>query len=437
VFDGRSMPLARRSATARVRNEDGSVVEERRDYWTSPLGPVVYRTPTRTFIAKSTRLDAYSYFEGFYLLSRAGSLAEWNEQLRKNLVPTSNFTYADADGNILYYWNGRVPVRREGVDYRLDVEAAGKRDIWDRLYDVRDLPRMINPAGGYVQNANNPPQFVSLRDPLDMGRYPSQFERGPLALRPQLALDMLDRASNLSVADVTRIKYNTRMLLAERVKAPLIEAVRSQQNGSEALRAGADALAEWDGTVSAGSRGAVLFQTFWDGYTAAVRQPYATPWSAANPATTPFGLSDPGEAMRQLEAAVLATRKEYGSERVAWGEAHRFRIGDVDLPGDGANGTYGTFRVMRFDRIDGVDRRVAGNLPGQEDLAGFGDAWVLLVDFSQPVTGWSVLAYGQTSNLNSRHSRDQIKIFANHELRRAWYTEEEIKSHTTREYKPE
>ena len=437
LFDGRSVPLVRRQATARVRNEDGSVAEESREYWTSRLGPVVYRTPTRAFIAKSTRLDAYSYFEGFYLLSRARSLDEWNRELRKNLVPTSNFTYADADGNILYYWNGRVPVRREGVDYRLDVEASGKRDIWDRLYDVRDLPRMLNPAGGYVQNANNPPQFVSLRDPLDMGRHPTHFERGPLALRPQLALDMLDRASNLTVADVTRIKYNTRMLLSERVKAPLIEAVRAQQNGSEVLRAGADALSEWDGTVAAGSRGAVLFQTFWDGYIGAVRQPYATQWSAANPATTPFGLSDPGEAMKQLEAAVLATRKAYGSERVAWGEVHRFRIGDVDLPGDGANGTYGTFRVMRFDRVDGVDQRIAGNLPGREQLVGFGDAWVLLVDFSQPVTGWSVLAYGQTSNLSSRHSRDQITIFANHELRRAWYTEEEIKSHTTREYRPE
>ena len=141
--------------------------------------------------------------------------------------------------------------------------------------------------------------------------------------------------------------------------------------------------------------------------------------------------------MKQLEAAVIATRKAFGSERVAWGEVNRFRIGNVDLPGDGANGTYGTFRVMRFDRVAGLDRRVAGNLPGQEDLVGFGDAWVLLVDFSQPVTGWSVLAYGQTSNLNSRHSRDQIKIFANHELRRAWYTEEEIKGHTTREYRPE
>ena len=54
---------------------------------------------------------------------------------------------------------------------------------------------------------------------------------------------------------------------------------------------------------------------------------------------------------------------------------------------------------MRFDQVDGEKRRVAGNISGGEPLVGFGDAWVLLVDFSQPVTGWSVLAYAQTSDL--------------------------------------
>jgi acyl-homoserine-lactone acylase len=138
----------------------------------------------------------------------------------------------------------------------------------------------------------------------------------------------------------------------------------------------------------------------------------------------------------QLREAVRTTRASYGSELVAWGEVNRFRFGSLDLPGDGASGTYGTFRVMRFDRLDGIDRRVAGNIGDGRPLVGFGDAWVLLVDFAPPVTGWSVLAYGQTTNPASRHSSDQIRIFASHDLRRAWYTEEEIRQHTMREYRP-
>ena len=435
VFDGRSIRLTRRDLSIRVRNDNGTLRKESRTFWSTHLGPVIHRTSTRIFTVKSTRLGV-RYFEGFYLASRARSLREWLAAMAQNLVPTSNFTYADADGNILYLWNGRVPVRQNGGDYSLDVEVTRSADLWSKLHSIDELPQLLNPAGGYIQNANNPPQFVSLQDPIDMTRYPSYFERGSLALRPQLALDLLERAKKMTVADVIRLKYNTRMLLAERVRPDLLAAVQATEHPSEALRAGAATLESWDGTVAAESRGAVLFQAFWDAYTNAVRQPFAQRWNPLNPASTPAGLSDRAEAVRQLEAAVGATRIAYGSESVAWGDVNRFRFGSVDLPGDGANGTYGTFRVMRFDSVQGSQARIAGKLPDGPSLLGFGDAWVLLVDFGEPVTGWSVLAYGQTTNPASRHSADQIRIFAAHDLRRAWFTETEIKEHTTREYRP-
>lgn len=442
-FDGRSMPLVRRDVSIAVRNGDGSMRQDTRTFWRSHIGEVVFRTAGRVFVVKSTRLDAFRYFEGFYVLSKTRTLSAWQDALRLNLVPTSNFTYADADGNILYQWNGRVPVRRGGGDYRLDVPAATRADIWDRLYAVDDLPWLLNPRGGYVQNANNPPQFVSMRDPLDMGQYPPDFERGPLALRPQLALDMLEKRQTFTVDDVIRLKYSTRMLLAERVKQPLVDAVRAYPDAPDLARAGADALDAWDGRVAADSRGAVLFQRFWDTYAAAVRPPFATPWNPADPAATPSGLADPKAAIEHLADAVRATREAHGSERVAWGDVHRFRAGALDLPGDGANGTYGTFRVMRFDAPPGgggagphTPVRVAGHVSPDSAPVGFGDGWVLLVDFSGPVTGWSVLAYGQTTNLASPHSADQLPLFAAHKLRRAWYTEAEIAANTSRTYRP-
>lgn len=436
LFNGRPRPMSARDVTIRIRQDDGTVREESRTFWHTALGPVIYRTPARVFVVQSTRLDAFGYFEGFYRLARTRSLKEWMAEFRRNLVPTSNFTYADADGNILYIWNGRVPVRPDGGDYGLDVPVERAGDLWRGLHDVDDLPRLLNPPGGYVQNANNPPAFVSLRDPIDMSRFPSYFERGALALRPQLALDLLDRAGKVTVPDVIRLKYSTRMLLAERVKPALLDALRALDASSEAAAAGGAALEAWDDRVSADSRGAVLFQEFWERYTRAVDQPFETPWSEANPTSTPAGLSDYAEAVRHLEAAVRATREAHGSERVAWGEVNRFRFGSIDLPGDGASGTYGTFRVMRFDRVDGTSQRVAGNPGAGQPLEGFGDGWVLLVDFSPPVTGWSVLAYGQTTDLDSPHSRDQIRTFASHDLRRAWYTEEEIRANTAREYRP-
>jgi acyl-homoserine-lactone acylase len=363
--------------------------------------------------------------------------------MRHNYVPTSNFTYADIDGNIQYYWNARMPVRPDGRDYRLDIDASTRNDLWGSFHSIDDFPRLLNPPGGYVQNANNPPQFVSLRDPIDMSRYSSHVERGALGLRPQLALDLLDARERFSVQDVIDLKYSNRMLLAERVKRDLVEAVRADPEAPDEARAGAEVLAAWDDRVSTESRGAVLFQRFWDQYAGAVRPAFATEWQASSPATTPSGIADPAAAVTHLAAAVRWVREQYGSERVAWGEVNRFRAGMLDLPGDGASGTYGTFRVMRFAELpDGQagtdDRRVrvAGHVPGRDTPVGFGDAWVLLVDFSRPGHAWSVLAYGQTTKQDSPHSRDQLPIFAAHKLRRAWYSEADIKANLVREYRP-
>jgi acyl-homoserine-lactone acylase len=451
VFDGESLPLERRDVVVQVRTADGSLRPASRTFWSSHLGTIVHRTQDRAFAVKSTRLDAFEYYEGFYVLSKARTLEHWLAALRQNFVPTSNFTYADVDGNILYVWNGRVPVRKEGGDYRLDVDVATSADLSPRLHAVDDYPRLLNPPGGYIQNANNPPRFVSARDPIDMTRYPSYFERGPLALRPQLALDMLESQEKFSVDDVIALKYSARMLLAERVKPDLLDAARNvagssgpQVPGSEApaagmktdLIAGAAALEEWDNTVSAGSRGAVLFQRFWDLYSRATPSPFATPWNEVDFATTPRGIRDKTAAATHLGAAVRAVREQFSSERVAWGDVHRFRAGSLDLPADGIAGTYGAYRVMTFEQVPGSMLRVAGHMPGRSTLAGFGDAWILLVDFSKPATAWSVLAYGQTTRQDSPHSSDQLRLFASHQLRRAWYTEADIKTNLERSYRP-
>ncbi|MBA2257942.1 MAG: penicillin acylase family protein [Acidobacteria bacterium] len=443
LFDGESLPMQRRDVAVHVRNADGALRQETRTFWSSHLGAVVYRTPERAFAVKSTRLDAFAYYEGFYVLSKARTLDQWLAALRMNFVPTSNFTYADVDGNILYVWNGRVPVRKEGGDYRLDVDATTSADLWSRLHAVEDYPRLLNPPGGYVQNANNPPRFVSARDPIDMTGYPSYFERGPLALRPQLALDMLESKQRFTVDDVIALKHSPRMLLAERVKADLLEVARAAGSGADGpsdvrshLIDGAAALEEWDNTVSAGSRGAVLFQRFWDLYSRAAQPLFATPWSESAFATTPHGIGDRAAAVTHLAAAVRAVREQFGSERVSWGEVHRFRAGSLDLPGDGIAGTYGAYRVMTFEPVAGGPTRVAGHIPGRSSPVGFGDAWILLVDFSNPATAWSVLAYGQTARQGSPHSSDQLRLFASHRLRPAWYTEADIQQNLERSYRP-
>jgi len=220
------------------------------------------------------------------------------------------------------------------------------------------------------------------------------------------------------------------------VRSDVVAAVKAAQSPSEEAIAGAAALEAWDATTAAPSRGGILFQRFWELYSAAVRSPFAVPWDEGKPFTTPSGISDRTAAVRHLAAAVKDVRSQYGSESVAWGDVNRFRAGSLDLPGDGASGAYGAYRVVTFEAQEGSRTRAAGHLPGRDVPAGFGDAWILLVDFSRPGTAWSLLAYGQTTNPSSPHSGDQMQLFAEHKLRPVWFSEADIKAHSERVYRP-
>ena len=436
IFDGKPVPLKKKEVTVEIKTPDGSLKSEKRTYEESRLGPIIYRTKNRAFALRSAQLESFRHFEGFYRLSKTRNLREWLAVMKLGLLNYSNFTYADRDGNILYQWNAHIPKRLDdGTSFELDVPGDTGKYLWQGLHPFSDFPRLLNPSGGYIQNCNNPPWYTSLRNPIDPAGFRSYFERRELALRPQLALEMLEGRQKFSLDDVKRMKFNTRMLIADRLKPDLIKAIKSIQNPSDDLSRGLAVIESWDNTASAAARGAVLFQRFVDNYLRSTKTAFAVEWNKQEPAKTPSGVSDPALALKHFEEAVKWTRETYGSESVAWGQVHRFRFKDVDLPGDGVTGTYGSFRVVGYRQMpDG--KRIAGWVSSNEPLSGFGDAWVLMVEFSRPVKGYSLLAYGQTTKPESKHSRDQIGLFANHELRRAWFTEAEIKANLESEYRP-
>jgi acyl-homoserine-lactone acylase len=430
--------ITRRRVAIAVKDASDALRTVEQEFEETRLGPVVHRTAGQVFVVRSISVEWLRQYEGFFELQQAGSLREFRNVLDRRLLVTSNYTYADVDGNIFYAWNARLPRRGDdAVDYSLDVPALDRRLFWKGIHRLADLPSLLNPPGGYVQNANNPPWYPSVRDQIDRSRYPAYIERGDdLSLRAQFVLDELEGTPKFSVEAARRLKFTTRMLLADRTLTDLILAAgRAGAAMSEPLRAGIETLSTWDRSTSAGSVGAILFERFWTLYEAQLAEPFAVPWTETEPMTTPRGLADVDVALAALERAVTEIRGQYGSERVTWGAVHRYRFGDLELPGDGAAGRYGVYRVVGFDPAPNL-RRVAGNMGPAQPLAGFGDAWVLLVHFTRPVTAWSVLAYGQTANLQSPHSRDQIWLFANHQLRQVWFTEADIAAHLERRYHP-
>jgi acyl-homoserine-lactone acylase len=424
LLDGASLPIAHESLGVVYANETGTATETR-EFWSTPLGPVVHRTDTTVYIARTSGDGEFRAGEQFLRMMRARSLAEWKDAMRIRALITSNYTYADRAGNIFELWNGGVPLLPHAPGGNAATPARETRDVWTRYIPFAALPQLLNPPGGYLHNENNSPHFGNLRQVRLENRYPN-MEPPELDLRAQHAVRLLDNGRRFSLEDVIRLKHSYRMLIADRMKADLLATVdRTRPTGE--IASAAALLRRWDNSVAPGSRGGVLFET-WARRYARARQgktPFAVDWDPKQPVRTPRGLADPALAAAEFGPAIEETVRTFGRWDVAWGDVHRVRRGDVDVPVGGCSGQLGCFRVL------GYTRDSDGTL-----VANSGDGWVLAVEFGDVPRAYSVLAYGESSKPESPWYADQAAMFARGELKPVAFTRREIDRQAVVTYRP-
>lgn len=449
VFGGKTQPFQRQTVRVEVLQPGGRVQTVEREYEATEFGPVVSRNATHAVVSRSHGADAWHFHEGYYDLYFAQNFDSFMKVLSRQLIPSSNFTYADGDGNIQYLWNSALPRRPVTVSDAGDVKYTGivpgddDRYFWKGIVPLAEAPRFLNPASGYVQNANNPPWFGTVRERLDPAKFPPYMEQGAPGLRPQMALTLLEAKQKWSSDDIIKLKYTTTMLMPRRVLPDLFAAGAAVKSPSPDVRTGLRILRSWDQRAAARSRGAVLFQNFWTIYSKNATPLYREEWSNERVIETPTGLGNPEAALAALEAAVALVRERHGRPDAAWGDVNRYQFPGIDLPGNGGPQGLGLYTAQNYDPPEEAGAPVVTpvvNTAGRPDYgapaSGGGDGWIMLVDFTKPVRVQGVLAYGQSGNADSPHSRDQIKIFAEQKLRPLWFTDTEIKANLEREYRP-
>lgn len=440
LFGGRSVPLKSERVTVGYRTDKG-IARETRTYWSSEIGQVIHRDHENVYVIRYAGDGVYRMDEQFLLMMKAKNLEEWKDAVRIRARTSSNLTYADDDGNIFYVWNATIPVlpHESGGDTTA-IHVDNPSEVWSRIVPFDSLPQLLNPEGGYVRNENDSPHFTNLNEPLLPAELPANVPEPRLRLRSQHSLELLHETGKVSLEEVVEMKHSVRMLLADRVKADLVNAVKATQPSPEIARAIAF-LEKWDNTVAAESRGGVLFQIWWEryentapqvrsssasaGFSAPADALFEVPWSTARPTSTPHGLADPQRAAAAFAWAVEETQQRYGSWDVAWGEVHRVRRGDVDVPVGGCGGLLGCFRVLSFDEAEDGKRVAVG-----------GDGWVLAVAFTDPPRAYSVLAYGESDQPDSPYFDNQAALFANNQMKPVAFTEEEIQEQLIRRYHP-
>ncbi len=410
-FDGQIRPFDVDTQAIHIKDGDDSQLIIRR----SVHGPVIAENEGGAVALRVVGLDQANIVDQYWDMMRARNLSEFESALARLQMPMFTTMYADRDGHIMHLFGGRVPVRPRG-DWGFwsgMVRGDSSSTLWTATHEYSDLPKAIDPMSGWLQNANDPPWTTTFPAALRPDDFPPYMAPRSMALRPQRSARMLIEDAEITFDDLIEYKLSTRMELADRLVDDLVAAARAY--GPAQAREAADVLEAWDRKADAESRGAVLF-TRW-AMEVDLRHVFRVPWSEQQPRTTPGGLLSPRTAAAALARAAERVQTQFDELDVRWGDAYRLRSGDIDLPANGGPGALGIFRVLGFS--EDVDGRYRAN---------FGDSYVALIEFSDPVRARVLTSYGNATQRHSRHIGDQLALFSRKELRTPWRTRADIEA---------
>ncbi len=432
LFDGKTHALSLRQDQIKVRQADGSLATVPITVASSVQGPIIaQRADGHVLALRVAGLDGNSITSEYWGMIRAHNLHEFIRANSSLQMPFFNVIYADRNGEIMYLFGGKQPVRNGGTfaDYLGVLNGNTSQTLWTQTLPWEALPKTIDPPGGFVQNSNDPPWTATFPLAIFPQAFPAWISPVEMTLRPQHGATFLLSKPKFTPEEVIAGKESTEMFLADRLLPDLIAAAIA--SGDSTAKQAAAVLSAWDRTADANSIGGPLFEAWYNIYLADPNTPrspvfgsgypaFRIEWSLDKALTTPVGLADPAGAVPALIAAANQLQSQFGTINVPWGVSHQVvlvthdgsftqTIPVADAPQSGTTDVFGPIRVI--DSF--VDQAPLFFL-------GYGgDSYVQVVQFdpSGPATAQAVVTYGNASRPGSTHIADQLAVFEAKTLR--------------------
>jgi acyl-homoserine-lactone acylase len=438
VVDGRPEKMTAQTVQIAVRGADGQLVQKQTTVWKTRFGPVVVIpraglnwTATNAYALKDANTLNARWIDAWLAINRARSVAEVRDAHATLGIPWVNTLAVDRHGNAMYGDVSVVP----------DVDAAqlarcapskqaaalfgaaglpvldGSRSEcdWRRdpaspvpgLTPIARMPVLIR--GDWVQNSND---SFYLTNPAYRFDGISPMVGTPAVSRPRTRIGIIEiremvAAGKVDMPKVQQALYSNRNYVGSLVMGDLLAACPGAPTAE--ARDGCAALAGWDRTSNADAKGAHVFREFWR-RAATIPGVWRVPLDPADPINTPSGLKTSDDAVRaRLWEAMGASVKA---------------VRDAGFPLDAPLGTVqakrtsaGPIAIHGGDEFEGVlnkvETRATGGITKQGLDVDYGTSYLQTVTFDErgPIAH-AVLTFGQSTNPDSPHATDQMRVFS-------------------------
>jgi acyl-homoserine-lactone acylase len=429
-----------RTATIRIPYKAGGRMAERRvTAYYSERGPVI-RSAGGRWVTVRLMNDPLRALTQSFTRTKARNYREFRETMGLHTNSSNNTVFADAEGNIAYFHSNFIPRRDTSFDWTKPVDGSNPATDWHELHTLDQSPNLLNPAAGWLYNANDWPWSAAGEGSLRRESYPRYVEKGGPSARGRHAVMVLEKKKDFTLASLIEAAYDSYLPWFEETLPRLIAAYDSMPRSRQLkakLAAPIDSLRNWNLRWSVNSIPTSL-AVFWGealvlGHQEIGRRRQLTS-EEEYIATTLSG----SQLLRGLSRAVDRLTTAYGTWRTPWGSINRFQrlTGDINHPFNDARPSIPVgFTSARWGSLAsfGVDPTPTRT---KKRYGTNGNSFVAVVEFGDSVRARAITAGGESGHPDSPHFNDQAERYAAGNLREVYFYPSQLVGHTEREYRP-
>jgi len=372
--------------------------------------------------------------------TKKSNYKEFTEMMDIRTNSSNNTVYADADGTIAYYHGNFIPKRDVSFDYTKPVDGSNPKTDWQGLHALEDNILVLNPPNGWIQNCNSTPFTSALEYSPKKEDYPAYMHSFPENFRGIHAIPLLTKAEDLTLDSLIDLAYDTYLPGVDLLISGLIEASKKSTVKTKEAKEAIALLKKWDFRVAVNSVEMTLAQFYLNGYYASRKIPRSNGNKRMNRLARFEYMSKTASAKERLaifQTALEKLKVDFGSWKTAWGIFNRYQRNDAkirqdfndakpSLPVGLASGRWGA--LASFGTRFGKDTK--------RQYGTSGNSFVAVVEFGDKVTAKTMLAGGQSSDVNSPHFSDQSQRYADKQFKEVAYYKEDVLKRAKRTYHP-
>ena len=368
---------------------------------------------------------------------------------------SNNTVYADDKGNIAYWHGNYMPKRDPKINWSKPVDGSTKATEYQGLHKLDEIVHIYNPASGWIQNCNSTPFTVSGVSSPKKESYPRYMAPDGENFRGINAAKILNEGSKYTIDKVIATGYNSHLaafdvLIPALLKAyqgstgtaskPVIQTNETYKTDSanRALAEPIKLLAAWDKNSSENSIATTLAIEWAQKLSGSIMRSTEDEDADQVEKTKRFAANaDPKMLLQTLSTVMSDLTKKFGSWQVTWGEINRYQrlTGELvekfddnkpSIPSGFAASTWGCLPSFVSRTYPGTNIRYGYN----------GNSFICAVEFGKRVTAKSLLAGGESGDVNSKHFGDQALMYTKGQFKEVLFYRDDVLKHVEKTYHP-